>query len=694
MAVLASNDINTLKDFLSYFPKAHEDRQSIAASFTDQPLLGDSSIKQKVRVLVTDKKVTILRSKKRVYEIYFQDEQGIYWKASYRWSWYQFQNIEKNQRYVVIGKPKMIKNKITFSSPEFVPSMAPDDDSVSYAPSSLSTWVWPNDAHNIGRLYPIYSEMLGIKSSWFAKKMREVLPHSESAYLEFLPEDFRNEFDLPDLASSIKAIHYPVDHEQLKRAKYRLYFDRLLKLQLQSIANKQHYQWTSFQSSLISTIKPLNREVIKTIIESLSFQLTNAQKKVIKQIIQDFYEPTPMLRLLQGDVWSGKTIVAAIVAYYMIKYLGKQVAFLVPIEVLAQQHFNTLVKLFHPLGINVRLLTWSITWSLKAKIKQELKAGMINLIIWTHAVIQDDVGFRDLGLVIIDEQHKFWVRQRSLLKQHHTPHILQMTATPIPRTLALACFAEFQVSIIDELPAWRKPIITKVVWTKERPRLKWWIIDRINKGQSVFVVVPLISESDYLEWVHSAESVYAEYCSEFGSQLWMSALGLMHGKLSSKEKESIMSEFKQWTCKILVSTTVIEVWVDVPQATIMIIKNAERFGLSQLHQLRGRVGRSDLQSYCFLESSHTSWNQRLQAMENTNDGFKLAEIDMQLRWIGELLWTRQSGESDIPLEALMDMNLIEKVQQAAKWLVKHYPKLSQLNLLNHEIDYIEGELLA
>jgi ATP-dependent DNA helicase RecG len=296
--------------------------------------------------------------------------------------------------------------------------------------------------------------------------------------------------------------------------------------------------------------------------------------------------------------------------------------------------------------------------------------------------------------VVIDEQHKFGVKQRSFFKKFGSPHILQMTATPIPRTLALAYFAEFDVSIIDQMPAGRKPIITKVVTKKERTKLKYRIIDRMKLGQSVFVVVPLVYENEQMEWVHSAEMVYDEMKAEFSDYLLSSEIGLMHGKLSSKEKDDVMQKFKNNTSKILVSTTVIEVGVDVPQATIMIIKNSERFGLSQLHQLRGRVGRSDIQSYCFLETKNISWNERLKAMEDHTDGFKLAEIDMKLRWTGEVMGYRQSGESDIPTEILMDITFIEKVQQAASWLFEHYPGLKGLKILESEMDYVDGEIMV
>ncbi len=708
IAILNANGIFNLKDFLNYFPRTHEDRQSILNIGDLQNawgLLAQESVKSatgnkvSIRALVTEKKVNVLRNKKRIYEIRFEDETGKKGKASYFGSGFIYQNIEKWKRYVIIWKPKLIKSTVTFSHPEFVPSQepvsSPDQESVLEAIVELAQSA--QEAHdqdyNMGRLYPVYPEMLGVKSWWFAKKVWSILDKVDMEYIEYLPEDFRAEFDIPHIVQTIKSLHYPSDPDELKRAKYRLYFDRLLKVQLQSLITKQDYL-QNYSNQIGSDPHEIDRDLIKTIVSSLAFQLTDAQKKVIKQVIEDFYSGRPMLRLMQWDVGSGKTIVATICAYYIIRKLKWQAAFLVPIEVLAVQHYEHLVKLLHPLGIQIRLLTGSITAGQKQKIKQELKAGLIDIVIWTHAIIQDDVKFRNLQFVIIDEQHKFGVKQRSFFKQFGSPHLLQMTATPIPRTLALAYFAEFEVSIIDQMPAGRKPIITKVITSKERPKLKGWILDRIAKGQSVFVVVPLIEESEQLEGVHSAMTVYQHYVDEFSGYLWSGAIALMHGKLASKEKDQVMQKFKSGESKILVSTTVIEVGVDVPSATIMIIKNAERFGLSQLHQLRGRVGRSDIQSYCFLETKNKSSSERLKAMENHTDGFKLAEIDMQLRGTGEIMGYRQSGESDVPVEVLTDVRLVEKVQTAAKRLLDHYPGLKWLKLLDAELDYVESEVMV
>ena len=388
-----------------------------------------------------------------------------------------------------------------------------------------------------------------------------------------------------------------------------------------------------------------------------------------------------MMRLLQWDVGSGKTVVAAIASYYTHKILWWQSVFLAPLEVLANQHYRTLAKLLLPLWLNVALLTWAMTKWEKDKIKSDLKQWRINVLVWTHAVLQEDVEFKNLKYAVVDEQHKFGVRQRAVLKRFGSPHILQMSATPIPRSMALAFFWEFDVSIIDEMPVGRKPIFTKIISEKEYIKLKLWILSKVNEWQKVFIVTPLIEESEKMEELKAAMTEFEDAKALFPEIKWK--IWLLHGKMKSKDKDDIMNQFKSWKLCLLVSTTVIEVWVDVPEATIMVIKNAERFGLSQLHQLRWRIWRSDIKSYCFLETKSKSGDtyKRLKSMEEITDGFKLAEIDLQNRGAWEILGTMQSWESDIPLHVLSDMKFLENVQDWAKWLLEKYPNLKWLDLL-------------
>ena len=485
-------------------------------------------------------------------------------------------------------------------------------------------------------------------------------------------------------------MHYPESTEMQKKAIQRIFFDRLLRVQLHALMNKAAYQANYTASGIMQQ----DWEVVKNIIATLPFTLTNAQKKVIKHIIDNMHDIKPMLRLLQGDVGSGKTVVAAISAYYSFKIFQWQSVFLAPLEVLANQHYRTLAKLLLPLGLRVELLTWSLTKGEKDKIKSDLKQGKVHVLVGTHAILQEDVDFQNLQFVVIDEQHKFGVRQRAFFKKFASPHILQMSATPIPRSMALAFFGEFDISIIDELPVGRKPIQTKMVSEKEYIKIKPRILEKINQGQKVFVVTPLIDESEKMEELKAATVEFEEIQALFPEL--NGRIGLLHGRMKSSEKDKIMQDFKDGHLNVLVSTTVIEVGVDIPEATIMIIKNSERFWLSQLHQLRGRIGRSDMQSYCFLETKNKSWEsaKRLRAMEESNDGFKLAELDLQTRGAGEILGTMQSGESDIPLHILSDLKFLEKVQEGAAWLLEKYPDLKGLPGLKKYMEEKMGDVLA
>lgn len=666
LSVLEKSWIKTPKDFLEYFPKTYEDRSSIK---TLSEITWDSFFKDNNKVMtkwkILSKKV-FMRWRKKIYDISFEDINWKKWYISIFNSWFLAQKIQEDKWYLILWKPSIKFWKIVFSHPDVIETQYEED-------SDLDDWYFT------WRLFPIYSELLWIKSWWFAKKNWLFMDKVDIFFKEYLPKEFIEKFKLMGVIDTIKQIHFPDSIELNKRAFNRVFFDRLLRIQLYSMLNKDDY--TSWFDNLI-VWSPIRNE-IKLIISKLPFKLTNSQKKVIKDLIEDFHWNKPMMRLLQWDVWSWKTVVAAIAAYYVYKIIWWQTAFLAPLEVLANQHYRTLAKLFLPLWLNVSLLTWAMTKWEKDKIKSDLKQWKINVIVWTHAILQENVEFRNLKYAVIDEQHKFGVKQRSVLKSFGSPHILQMSATPIPRSMALAFFWEFDVSIIDEMPIWRKPIFTKIISEKEYFNLKLWILSKINEWQKVFIVTPLIEESEKMENLKSAVIQFQEVQDLFPELNWK--IWLLHGKMKSKEKDKIMNDFKSGEMCLLVSTTVIEVWVDIPDATIMIIKNAERFGLSQLHQLRWRIGRSDLKSYCFLETKNKSWDsyKRLKVMEDVLDWFKLAEIDLQNRGAWEILWTMQSWEADIPLNFLSDLKFIERVQDWAKWLLQKYPKLEWLDLLKN-----------
>lgn len=675
--ILATNWISTMKDLFNYFPRSYEDRSKIAPL---DSLIFDAKWVAATKWVIT-KKTRFMHWWKTIFDITFQD---IHWNTGHisifnsaflasklvEWSW-----------YIIVWKPQFKFWKLTFSHPDIIPTWTPEEESEDWD-TSYNTW----------RIFPIYSEMLWIKPGWFAQKIWDNLWKVDQIFSEYLPDEFIKEFQLMDVVSTIKNLHYPESDELKNKALYRLFFDRLLRIQIFSLQTKLNYQWTIDET-------PVNEnphwDILKPIMDLLPFSLTVAQKKVIIQILEDFHRNTPMLRLLQWDVWSWKTIVATIAMRYIRKEMKWQSVLLAPLEVLANQHFKTLAKFLLPLWLRVELLTWSLTKWEKTKIKADLKAWKIDVLVTTHAVLQDDVDFANLKFVCIDEQHKFWVKQRAVFKKFNSPHILQMTATPIPRSMALAFFWEFDVSIIDQLPEGRQKIDTKVISAKERDKLKPWILQKIEQWQRVFIVTPLIEDSDKMEDIQSATTAHAEICQIF-EELDNDEIALLHWKMSSKDKDKVMQRFKDWKAKILVSTTVIEVWVDVPEATIMVIKNAERFWLSQLHQLRWRIWRSNLKSYCFLETEKKSWDsyQRLKIMEEVSDGFKLAEHDLKNRGSGEILWTSQSWQSDIPIEILSDLKFLEKVQDGSRRLLKRYPNLDALPALQNFLNEKMGDILA
>ena len=675
LSLLEKNWIKTPKDFLQYFPRAYEDRTKIRNL---SELILDEKWITTTKGKIISKKV-FMRWRKRIYDIGFIDEVWNKWAISIFNSWYLASQIQEWEWYIIIWKPTIKVRKIVFFHPSVVKTTWEDDLAIGDLKSEdkENALIKDDESFKTGRIYPVYPELYWISSGWFAKKMRWIIDKVDIFFDEYLPNEFLQKFDLLNVSDTIREIHFPTNIELNKKAFHRIFFDRLLRIQLYSLLNKNDYVlWSKF-----ANIWDPNREEVKMIIERLPFQLTMAQKKVIKHLIDDLHLSKPMMRLLQWDVGSGKTVVAAIASYYTHKILWWQSVFLAPLEVLANQHYRTLAKLLLPLWLNVALLTWAMTKWEKDKIKSDLKQWRINVLVWTHAVLQEDVEFQNLKYAVVDEQHKFGVRQRAVLKRFGSPHILQMSATPIPRSMALAFFGEFDVSIIDEMPVGRKPIFTKIISEKEYIKLKLWILSKVNEWQKVFIVTPLIEESEKMEELKAAMTEFEDAKALFPEIKWK--IWLLHGKMKSKDKDDIMNQFKSWKLCLLVSTTVIEVWVDVPEATIMVIKNAERFGLSQLHQLRWRIWRSDIKSYCFLETKSKSGDtyKRLKSMEEITDGFKLAEIDLQNRGAWEILGTMQSWESDIPLHVLSDMKFLENVQDWAKWLLEKYPNLKWLDLL-------------
>jgi len=663
---LAESGYHTAKDLLLYFPRTYEDRSNIK---TLEELVPDEV--QTVKLKVIKKNIIRTRNGKQIQEVTLIDEHEVKVMIQYFRMSYDFKKIELLKRYYVIGKPTGSVGKVKFMHPQVI--LAPDDEDIA-------------SSGEVGRIFPIYSDMQGIKALRFAKKMFLLQPYIAELFTTDLPQTFLDKYNLPTIVDTISSLHFPESFEHQIAAQRRLFFLRLLRIQLHSLQAKLAYVATTIKH------EP-DRTYIKEFLATLPFTLTNAQKRCIKEMVDDIHSDKTMMRLLQWDVGSGKTIVAAAVAYHILRKNQWQTALLAPLEVLAVQHYRSLAKLFLPLGIKVQLLTWSLTAGEKTKIKKSLKAGQIDIIVGTHAIIQDSVEFDNLQLAIIDEQHKFWVRQRAFFKKFWSPHLLQMTATPIPRSLTLAFFGEFEVSVIDEMPAGRKPIQTKIVSNTEAKKLKPRVLTKIEQWQKMFLVTPLIEESEHMEDTASVLAEREETQAIYPELIWK--IWLLHGKMKSADKDQVMKDFKSGKYMILVSTTVIEVGIDIPDATIMIIKNAERFGLSQLHQLRGRVWRNDMQSYCFLQTPRKSWEtyQRLRHMEETMDWFKLAEIDLQIRGAGEMLGTRQSGQTDVPLEILTDTKFLHEVKEAWLRLTEHHPEYIP-QVTGDETQERMGELLV
>lgn len=547
-----------------------------------------------------------------------------------------------------------------------------DDEAL--APSNL----------NLARIVPIYplSENLSIKT--LRKAIHNVLETYENEIDTVLPKFLLEKYDIMEKREALRQIHFPDTKEQLERARFSLVFEEFfliqLKLALIREENNKHLE------SIPLEIK--KDGLVMNFINSLPFKLTGAQQRAVNEILADLNSTKPMQRLLQGDVGSGKTVVATIMLLAAIEN-GYQAAIMAPTEILAQQHYNNMDKWLSPLGIRTELFLGSIGKKRRQVSETNLRNGQVDIAVGTHALIQSSIEFSNLGAVVIDEQHRFGVKQRlALRKKSQNPQILTMTATPIPRTLAITMNGDLDLTIIDELPNGRKPIITTM--TNSRKQIADLIRSEVSQGRQAYIVYPLIDESETLSAKAATKEkerweteVFPEY-----------KIGLLHGKLKNDEKDDVMNKFKNHEYDILVSTTVVEVGVDVPNATVIVIENAERFGLSQLHQLRGRVGRSDLQSYCLLSSSTKSQETRarLDIMTQTNDGFIIAEKDLQIRGPGEFLGTRQSGLPDMIIADIVnDSKILEQARAEAidfvkNYDIKDYPLLENSKGLNFDGD--------
>ncbi len=666
--------IETVEDFLKYFPRTYTDARQLR------------QIKDIVMGEVNTVRVTVqsiyakpaFRGRMSVITALLSDETGSIEAVWFNQA-YISRTLQKGMRIVVSGKIKYDakKGRVLFQNPGFEIEK-------------------PQQIH-MARIVPIYHETElsadkktrgRLSSKWIRDKLFPLMGFADM-FPEFLPEEIRKTYRLMPCAQAIRTVHFPKNEKELDCAKQRLAFDELFLLQLAALYRRHQYRQTTRQADKAI---PANWELMKTFSRGLPWPLTNAQKKAVYEILKDLEQPYPMTRLLEGDVGSGKTVVAAAAMLHAAR-AGWQACLLAPTEILARQHFQTLSKTLSPFRLMPVLLTGSTPEKEKREIAEGLKQGRIPLVVGTHAVLQERIGFAKLALAIIDEQHRFGVRQREALREQGSPHILHLTATPIPRTLALILYGDQDLSILDEMPPGRKPVETHVVPEEKRRDAYAWIAKEIQKDRQAFIIFPLINESEILE-AKAATQEFKRLSDEVFPQL---KLGLLHGQMPSEEKKRVMEEFVKGKIQILVSTAVVEVGVDVPNATIMMIEGAERFGLAQLHQFRGRVGRGSEQSYCFLfptNSPQASFlsNKRLGALVKYHSGFKLAEIDLQLRGPGEVYGTAQSGIPDLKMAVMSDAGTIKQSREAVEKIMESDPELKNHPRLLEKI--LEQENIA
>jgi len=562
------------------------------------------------------------------------------------------ERIRPGQQIVISGRVDEYLGHLCFTSPEWEPLQ----------PELLHT----------GRLVPVYPLTEGINAKWLRQMVHRTVEYWAPRLPDHLPPSLREEYGLVDLGTALRQAHFPDDRNALERARYRLAFDELFVFQIGIL--RQRHLWRSAPGRQL----PVDPSMLEALLQSLPFSLTGAQRRALEHIVADLSSPHPMNRLLQGDVGSGKTVVAAI-AMALAVAAGAQAALMAPTEILAEQHYRTLSALFARFPgrpIQVRLLTGSVTGAEREAIYAGLADGSVDVALGTHALIQESVNFHNLALVVIDEQHRFGVRQRAALRQKgYNPHLLVMTATPIPRSLQLTIWGHLDVSVIDEMPPGRQPITTRVIMPRERERAYAFVRSQVAKGRQAFIICPLVEESEKIE-AKAAVEEYERLRRDVFPDL---RLGLLHGRMKGEEKDAVMSAFARGELDILVATSVVEVGIDVPNATVMLVEGAERFGLAQLHQFRGRVGRGEHPSYCLLvaESASAEAEERLRAVESTTDGFVLAQKDLELRGPGEFLGTRQSGLPDLKMASIADLRLLERVREAAGRLLETDPALQK-----------------
>ena len=647
--------IRTVADLLNHFPHRYDDYSTLKP--IDRLEYGEETT---VIGVIWETNTRTVRGGKTIVSSIIADGSGTI-EAVWFNQPYLVRQLRAGRRIVLSGKVDEYRGRLVLQSPTWEPL--------------------EREQIHTARLVPIYPLTQGITPRWMRRLMKRVVDHWAPRLEDYVPESLRERAGLADLAAAVQQIHFPDSQQSAEDARHRLAFDEFLFIQLGML--QQRRKWQSREGVPL----PCSLEKVETFLKSLPFELTEAQRRSVGQVVDDLTRARPMSRMLQGDVGSGKTVVAAVAALCAVA-AGKQVALMAPTEILAEQHHRTITELFSGVGdlglgrpASVVLLTGSLRRVERGKVYTALAAGDAEIVVGTHALIQQHVTFKDLALVIVDEQHRFGVAQRAALRgKGSAAHVLVMSATPIPRSLALTLYGDLDISVIDELPPGRKPIETRWLLPGERERAYTFLRSQIEKGRQAFVLYPLIEESEKLDARAAAEE-YERLQQDVFPDL---EIGLLHGKMKAGDKDEVMARFRQGEISILVCTSVVEVGIDVPNASIMLIEGADRFGLAQLHQFRGRVGRGTHKSYCLLVSDTASpddpqtratW-ERLRAIEETQDGFVLAEKDLELRGPGDFLGVRQSGMPALRLASLGNIRVLEQARSEAQSIFRSDPSLS------------------
>ena len=637
-------NIYTLKDLITYYPRDYEDRSKPKNLYecTD----GEEVL---IEAMATGKISEMHKGRMTISKLIVKDQTGTCYITWFNQG-YLRDKFQPGRMYRFFGKISIKGSRFEMNSPVY--------DEI-------------DQSKNTGKIIPIYPLTYELKQSTLRRIIENGLAEVKGQLPETLPEYILKENNLWDINSTIERIHFPIEFSDFNKARERLVFEELLTMQLALLKLKNNYE---HDTNGIQFSKDVH---MSDVINMLQFRLTKAQLRVLEEIDNDMESNKPMNRLLQGDVGSGKTVVAMIAAYKAVKS-GYQAAIMAPTAILASQHLESFQGILEQLGIRTALLISSVTKKKKTEILEKLQNGEIDILIGTHAILEENVVFKNLGLVVTDEQHRFGVKQRSTIaSKAQNPDVIAMSATPIPRTLALILYGDLDISIIDELPPNRKKIETYAVRKSMEERVNAFIRKQIDEGRQAYVVCPLVEENEDLEGLKSVIELAEKYQKETFSNY---KVAYLHGKMKAKEKDEIMQQFKDGEIQILIATTVIEVGVNVPNASIMVVENAERFGLAQLHQLRGRVGRGEYQSYCILkyEGNGETIRQRMKVMCDTNDGFIISEKDLELRGSGDFFGTEQHGLPEFKIANLFeDIGTLKRVQALAIKIMEDDPLLEK-----------------